>query len=70
LLALAVSQFEVFLTVHRNLSFQQDVGNLKIAVVVMVARGNKHSDPEGTDRAGVNRATTVARRIARPRARV
>lgn len=44
LLALADGQFEVFLTVDRNLSFQQAIGRFKIAVVVMVAKGNKHAD--------------------------
>ncbi len=34
----------VFLTVDRNLSFQQDVGRPKLAVVVLVARGNRYSD--------------------------
>lgn len=44
LLALAEGQFDVFLTVDRNLSFQQDVGKFKIAVVVMVAKGNRRAD--------------------------
>jgi predicted nuclease of predicted toxin-antitoxin system len=44
LLALAEGQFDVFLTVDRNLSFQQDVGKFKIAVVVMVAKSNRHAD--------------------------
>ena len=44
LLTLAESQFDLFLTVDRNLSFQQDVSRFKIAVVVMVAKGNKHAD--------------------------
>lgn len=44
LLALAESQFDVFLTVDRNLSFQQNIGTFKIAVVVMVAKSNKRSD--------------------------
>jgi hypothetical protein len=44
LLALAAGQFDVFLTVDRNLSFQQNVNKCNIAVVVMVAKGNKHSD--------------------------
>jgi hypothetical protein len=44
LLALAERQFDVFLTVDRNLSFQQDVNKFNIAVVVMVAKGNKHAD--------------------------
>jgi hypothetical protein len=41
---LAEATFDVFLTVDRNLSFQQDVGRFKLAVVVMVAKGNRHSD--------------------------
>lgn len=44
LLGLAESQFDVFLTVDRNLSFQQDVSRFKIAVVVMEAKGNRYSD--------------------------
>ena len=44
LLALAEQRFDVFVTVDRNLSFQQDIGRFKIAVVVLVARGNKESD--------------------------
>ena len=44
LLALAAGQFDVFLTVDRNLSVQQDISKLKIAVVVLVAKSNKRSD--------------------------
>ena len=44
LLALAEGSFDVFLTVDRNLSFQQDVARSKIAVVVMVAPSNKLAD--------------------------
>jgi predicted nuclease of predicted toxin-antitoxin system len=44
LLALAAPDFDVFLTVDRNLSFQQDVGKLDIAVIVLVAKGNRHPD--------------------------
>lgn len=44
LLALAEGQFDVFLTVDRNLSFQQAVGKFRIAVVVMVSKGNRHAD--------------------------
>ena len=44
LLALAENQFDVFLTADRNLSYQQDLGKFKVAVVVLVAAGNKHSD--------------------------
>ena len=44
LLALAETRFDVFVTVDRNLSFQQDLGRFKIAVVVLVAHGNRESD--------------------------
>lgn len=44
LLTLAEGHFDVFLTVDRNLSFQQDLGKFKIGVVVMVAKGNRQSD--------------------------
>jgi hypothetical protein len=37
LLALAVGQFEVFLTADRNLSYQQDASSFDIAIVVLVA---------------------------------
>jgi len=43
LLTLAQVDFDVFLTVDRNLSFQQDVNKFSIAVVVLVAKSNKHS---------------------------
>jgi hypothetical protein len=41
LLQLASSQFDCFLTVDRNLQFQQDVGNLPLAVLVIEARDNR-----------------------------
>ena len=44
LLALAAAEFDVFLTVDRNLSYQQDVSALGIAVVVLVARSNSIDD--------------------------
>jgi hypothetical protein len=44
LLALAVGQFEVFLTADRNLSYQQDLSSFDIAVVVLVARSNRFED--------------------------
>lgn len=44
LLSLAAGQFGVFLTVDRNLSYQQDIGRFNIAVVVLAARGNRLSD--------------------------
>ena len=44
LLALAEPEFDVFLTADRNLSFQQAINRLDIAVVVLVAKGNRYSD--------------------------
>ena len=44
LLTLAVSRFDVFLTADRNLSYQQDVSEFDIAVVVLVARSNRLDD--------------------------
>ena len=47
LLALAEASFDVFLTVDRNLAFQQDIGRFRIAVVILVAKTNKRSDLQG-----------------------
>ena len=44
LLALAAKQFDVFVTVDRNLSFQQNLAPLSIAVLVLCARTNRLSD--------------------------
>ena len=44
LLRLAEQEFDVFLTVDRNLSFQQPIPNFDIAVVVMGAPTNRLSD--------------------------
>lgn len=44
LLSLAEGRFDAFVTVDRNLSFQQDVNRFNIAIVVLVANGNKESD--------------------------
>jgi predicted nuclease of predicted toxin-antitoxin system len=44
LLALAEGGFDVFLTVDRNLSFQQDIARFNVAVVVLIAKGNRYSD--------------------------
>jgi hypothetical protein len=44
LLALAEKQFEVFLTVDRNLSFQQRLPRFEIAVVVVHAPTNRLHD--------------------------
>lgn len=44
LLALAVGNFEMFLTIDRNLSSQQDLSSFDIAFVVVVARSNTFED--------------------------
>jgi hypothetical protein len=44
LLALAERQFDVFVTVDRNLSFQQNLAALSIALVVLHARTNRLAD--------------------------
>ena len=43
LLAVAAAEFDVFLTVDRNLTFQQDIGKFNIAVVVLRANSNKYT---------------------------
>ena len=44
LLAFAENTFDVFVTVDRNLSFQQNVPRFSIAVVVLRARSNRLAD--------------------------
>lgn len=44
LLAPAAGQFDVFVTVDRNLAFQQRIDNLSFAVVVLRARTNRLVD--------------------------
>ena len=44
LLALAASEFDVFITVDRNLSFQQNLPQFDIAVVVLCASSNRLAD--------------------------
>ena len=44
LLRLASEEFDIFLTVDRNLSFQQPIPNFDIAVVVMRAQNNRLSE--------------------------
>lgn len=44
LLALAAQQFDVFITVDRNLSFQQNVVAFPIAIIVLRARTNRLAD--------------------------
>ena len=44
LLALAEQHFEVFLTVDRNLAFQQNIPKFRIAVLVVRAKSNRLTD--------------------------
>ena len=44
LLALAAREFDVFVTVDRNLSFQQNLPTFSIAVIVLRARSNRLAD--------------------------
>ena len=44
LLALAESEFDVFRTVDRNLSFQQRLPKFDIAVILLAARTNRVAD--------------------------
>ena len=44
LLALAEQQFDVFLTGDRNVSFQQDIPQFRIAVVVLAAASTQLKD--------------------------
>jgi hypothetical protein len=44
LLSLAAEQFDVFVTVDRNLSFQQNLASFKVAVVVLRAPTNRLAD--------------------------
>ncbi len=44
LLALAESEFDVFITVDRNLSFQQNLPQFDVAVIVLQASSNRLTD--------------------------
>jgi hypothetical protein len=44
LLQLAQREFDVFLTVDRNLQHQQNLASFEIAVIVLVARSNRFDD--------------------------
>lgn len=41
LLALAAKEFDAFLTVDKNLLYQQNLGNLPVAVIVLEAYSNE-----------------------------
>ena len=45
LLRQAALEFDVFVTVDRNLSFQQTVTHLELAVIVLCAPSNRLLDP-------------------------
>ena len=44
LLQAADGRFDVFLTVDRNIPFQQNLQGLRIAVIAMVAKSNRFKD--------------------------
>ena len=44
LLSKAAAEFDVFLTVDRNLSFQQNVGKYDLAIIVIHAASNTLAD--------------------------
>lgn len=44
LIALAAKEFDVFVTVDRNLSFQQNLPDFGLAVIVLCATSNRLSD--------------------------
>jgi len=44
LLALAAAEFDIFITVDRNLSFQQNLSEFDIAVIVLQAPSNRLTD--------------------------
>ena len=44
LLALAEGEFDVFITVERNLSFQQNLSQFNIAIIVLQSQSNRLAD--------------------------
>lgn len=44
LMKLAEDAFDIFVTVDRNLSFQQNLSNYNIAVIVLRSVSNRHQD--------------------------
>ena len=44
LLALVASEFDAFVTVDRNLTFQQNIKGQPVAVIVLRARSNRLAD--------------------------
>ena len=44
LLALAEAEFDGFITVDRNLAFQQNVRNLRLSVIILSGHGTRYTD--------------------------
>lgn len=44
LLALSAHRFDAFLTADQNLRYQQNLGDLPVAVIVLAARSNRMQD--------------------------
>ncbi len=44
LMSVAAVQFDVFITVDRNLSFQQNLSKFDIGLIVLRSRSNRYSD--------------------------
>lgn len=44
LMALAAEEFDIFLTVYRNLSYQQDISKFEIAMLVIHSVSNRYVD--------------------------
>ncbi len=44
LLAAAAAEFDAFLTVDRNLAFQQDLSGFDVAVIVLIAETNRFEE--------------------------
>ena len=44
LLALVAEEFDAFVTVDRNLAYQQNIANLRVAVIVLRAKSNRLAD--------------------------
>lgn len=64
LLALAAKEFDVFVTVDRNLSFQQDLPAFDLAVIVLRSRSNRLADLQALVPALLAAIPTAKRRIA------
>jgi hypothetical protein len=56
LLALAAAEFDAFVTVDRNLSFQQKLPGLQLAIIVLRSKSNRLADREYWCRTFYNRS--------------